>query len=56
MCYAEKTRATNHLDGLNAINHTIDYLEIAAGGGNYEVQEMYLVYKAVADFSMRRRQ
>jgi len=46
---AERVHATNHWRTLNMIQGTADNLKHAIDGENYEVQEMYPSFKAVAE-------
>jgi rubrerythrin len=46
--YAEQVHATNHLKTLSGIGSTKDNLAAAVGGENFEVEEMYPAYVAVA--------
>jgi rubrerythrin len=46
--YAEEVHATNHLRELGLIGGTADNLAAAIGGENFEVDEMYPAYIAVA--------
>jgi len=46
--YAEQVHATNHLKTLGGIGGTKDNLGAAVGGENFEVDEMYPAYIAVA--------
>lgn len=55
IAYAERVHATNHLNALNGSNLTIDNLDIAIDGENYEVQEMYPAYKAVAELQDEKK-
>ncbi len=48
IAYAEKVHATNHFRVLGGINDTSANLEAAAGGENYEVEEMYPAFDVVA--------
>lgn len=48
IAYAEKVHATNHLRALGGIGDTATNLETARGGENYEVEEMYPAFDAVA--------
>lgn len=48
IAFAEKVHATNHFRVLGGINNTLENLSEAAGGENYEVQEMYPAFDAVA--------
>lgn len=49
IAYAEKVHATNHLRVLGGIKDTIANLEGAKAGENFEVDEMYPAYDAVAN-------
>ncbi|MCX7794462.1 MAG: rubrerythrin family protein, partial [Thermodesulfovibrionales bacterium] len=55
IAYAERVHATNHLNALNGSNLTLDNLDIAIEGENYEVQEMYPAYKAVAELQDEKK-
>jgi rubrerythrin len=46
--YSEQVHATNHLKTLSGIGGTGENLLAAAGGENFEVEEMYPAYLAVA--------
>jgi len=46
--FAEQVHATNHLRALGGIKATPDNLDVAIGGENFEVNEMYPAYMAVA--------
>jgi len=48
IAFAEKVHATNHLRQLGKINDTVGNLTDAAAGENYEVNEMYPAFDAVA--------
>lgn len=48
IAYAEQVHATNHLRALNGISSTAENLDVAIGGENFEVDEMYPAYSAVA--------
>jgi rubrerythrin len=48
IAYAEKVHAANHLKVLGGIGTTIENLMAAAGGENFEVEEMYPAFDAVA--------
>jgi rubrerythrin len=48
IAYAEKVHATNHFRALGGIKDTAANLDAARGGENYEVQEMYPAFDAVA--------
>ncbi len=48
IAFAEKVHATNHLRALGGINDTSANLDAAKGGENFEVEEMYPAYDAVA--------
>lgn len=47
--YAERVHATNHWRTLGMIQGTADNLQHAIEGENYEVEEMYPAFKAVAE-------
>ena len=46
--YAERVHATNHLRALGGLKGTGDNLQTAIDGENFEVDEMYPAYDAVA--------
>jgi len=46
--YAEQVHATNHARNLGIINKTAANLQTAINGENFEVEEMYPAYDAVA--------
>ncbi len=46
--YAEQVHAANHLKTLKGVGKTADNLGAAIGGENYEVEEMYPAFIAVA--------
>ena len=46
--YAEQVHAKNHLKALKGLRGTSDNLEVAIGGEDFEVDEMYPAYLAVA--------
>ncbi|MCK4594303.1 rubrerythrin family protein [bacterium] len=46
--YAERVHATNHLKALGGLKDTSDNLQAAIDGENFEVDEMYPAYDAVA--------
>jgi rubrerythrin len=48
IAYAERVHAINHLKQLKGIGATADNLSGAMGGENYEVEEMYPAFEAVA--------
>ncbi len=48
IAYAEQVHASNHLRELEMIKGTVDNLQAAIDGENYEVDEMYPAYYAVA--------
>lgn len=48
IAYAEQVHATNHLKALSGVNLTLENLQAAIDGENFEVQEMYPSYKEVA--------
>jgi rubrerythrin len=48
IAFAERVHAANHLRELGGIGKTVANLEAAIGGENYEVDEMYPAFDAVA--------
>lgn len=48
IAYAEQVHATNHFKALQELNGTPDNLQVAINGENFEVDEMYPAYDAVA--------
>ncbi len=48
IAYAEQVHATNHAKALGLIGNTADNLKEAMGGENFEVDEMYPAYDAIA--------
>jgi len=46
--FAERVHATNHLRELGGIGNTMENLDAAIGGENYENTEMYPAFNAVA--------
>ncbi len=48
VAYAERVHAANHLRELSGIGKTSENLQTAIEGENFEVQEMYPAYDAVA--------
>jgi rubrerythrin len=48
LSYAEQVHATNHFRQLNGVGDTVANLKAAMGGENFEVNEMYPAYDAVA--------
>jgi rubrerythrin len=49
IAYAEQVHATNHYDALGEIRGTSENLQVAIDGENFEVNDMYPAYKAVAE-------
>ena len=49
IAYAEQVHATNHLRELGYVGNTVANLGAAIGGENFEVDEMYAAYLAVAE-------
>lgn len=47
--YAEQVHAKNHLKALKALNTTVENLQTAIDGEDFEVAEMYPAYLAVAE-------
>ncbi|WP_025270252.1 rubrerythrin family protein [Hippea sp. KM1] len=48
IAYAEQVHATNHAKALGLIGTTKENLKEAAGGENFEINEMYPAYDAIA--------
>jgi len=48
IAYAEQVHATNHLKTLEGVGSTEENLQAAMDGENFEVEEMYPAYDAVA--------
>lgn len=46
---AEKVHATNHLRALSGIKGSTDNIQVCIDGENFEVQEMYPAYNAIAE-------
>ena len=46
--YAEQVHATNHYDALTLIRGSSDNLQVCIDGENYEINEMYPAFHAVA--------
>ena len=49
IAFAERVHATNHLKELGGIKSTKENLQAAYEGENFEIEEMYPAYKAVAE-------
>ena len=49
IAYAEQVHATNHLKELGGVKSTEENLQAAREGENFEIEEMYPAYKAVAE-------
>ena len=49
IAYAEQVHATNHLKELGGVKSTDENLQAAREGENFEIEEMYPAYKAVAE-------
>jgi len=49
IAYAEQIHATNHFNALGNIKGSSENLQVAIDGENFEVNDMYPAYKAVAD-------
>jgi rubrerythrin len=47
--YSEQIHASNHLKALEGLGATVENLRGAFGGENFEIEEMYVAYKAVAE-------
>ncbi len=54
IAYAEQVHATNHLKVLGGVGDTVANLEGAMGGENFEVDEMYPAYLAVAELQAEK--
>jgi len=54
IAYAEQVHATNHLKVLGGIGDTVANLEGAMGGENFEVDEMYPAFLAVAELQAEK--
>jgi len=52
--YSEQLHATAHLRALGGVNATPKNLEGALGGENFEIDEMYPAYSAVANLQAER--
>lgn len=48
IAYAEQAHASNHFKALGNPGKTVDNLQAAMNGENFEVQEMYPAYNAIA--------
>jgi rubrerythrin len=55
IAYAEQVHATSHLRTLGGIGTTAENLAEAIGGENYEVDEMYPAFLAVAEVQEEKR-
>ncbi len=49
IAFAEQVHATNHLKELGDVKATKDNLHAAREGENFEIEEMYPAYKAIAE-------
>ncbi len=49
IAFAEQVHATNHLKELGYLGSTKENLQAARDGENFEIEEMYPAYKAVAE-------
>ena len=54
IAFAEQVHATNHFKNLDGIGGTADNLQAAINGENYEVEEMYPAYRAVAELQAEK--
>jgi rubrerythrin len=52
--HSEQVHATNHLRALGGIGASADNLGVAAGGENFEIDEMYPSYIAVAQLQAEK--
>lgn len=55
IAYAEQVHATNHFKTLGELGDTKDNLEKAISGENFEVNEMYPAYDAVANLQSEKQ-
>lgn len=55
IAYAEQVHATNHLNALGPVGNTSANLQVAIDGENFEVEEMYPAYKAVAELQEEKK-
>jgi len=55
IAYAERVHATGHLRTLGKIGQTAENLQVGIDGENYEVDEMYPAFRAVADLQEEPR-
>jgi rubrerythrin len=54
IAYAEQVHATNHYRALQMIRSSTDNLQVCIDGENYEVEDMYPAYKAVAELQSEK--
>ena len=54
IAYAEQVHARNHAENLNLIGETVENLKEAMKGENFEVEEMYPAYDAIAKLQGER--
>ena len=54
IAYAEQVHATNHYRALQMIRSSTDNLQVCIDGENYEVEDMYPAYKAVAELQAEK--
>jgi rubrerythrin len=55
IAFAERVHASNHLNALNGDSLTVNNLDVAIDGENFEVHEMYPSYKAVAELQDEKK-
>ncbi len=55
IAYAERVHATNHLKELGGINGTGDNLVAAKSGEDFEIEQMYAAYLAVAELQGEKK-
>ena len=53
--FAEQVHASNHLKALGGIQDTVSNLGAAQGGEDFEIDEMYPTYKAVAELQEEKQ-
>ena len=55
IAYAEQVHATNHARALGLLQKTADNLQTGIDGENFEVEEMYPTYTAIAELQGEKR-
>lgn len=54
IAYAEQVHAANHARNLGLLKSTVDNLQTCIDGENFEVEEMYPVYKKTAEIQQEK--